>query len=149
MKAIARTIRITPKKANLVAGMVRKRGVNEALEILKFTPKKAAQIIYKVVASAASNAETNFKQDKNNLVIKEIVIGKGPTLKRRVPVSRGRAFPIDKRTSNITVLLSIEEPKEIKKQASASTEKTQEKDMKKDENEENEENASNKTTNNK
>ncbi len=117
MKAIARSIRITPKKANLIAGMVRTRTVDEALEILKYTPKKAAQILYKVVDSAQANAVNNFKQEKKNLFIKEIIVTKGPTLKRRVPISRGRVHPIDKRCSHITVLLGIGETKAEKKPA--------------------------------
>ncbi len=107
MKAQLNTSRITPKKANLIAGMVREKSANEALEILKFTPKKAAKILYKLLNSAVSNAESNFKQDKTSLVVKEIIINKGPTLKRGVSVSKGRVHPILKRTSHITVLLDI------------------------------------------
>lgn len=103
MIAHLRKIRISPKKANLVAGMIRRKPVKEALAILEFTPKKAAKILYNVVQSASSNAENNFKQDLNNLVIKEIVVTEGPTYKRWQSVSRGRAHPILKRTSHITV----------------------------------------------
>lgn len=109
MKAILRSARLTPKKANLTAGMVRRLPVVEALEILKFTPKKSAQMLYKLLASAVANAETNFKQDKKSLVVKEIVVTKGATLKRGVPVSRGRVYPILKRTSHITILLALNE----------------------------------------
>lgn len=107
MKAILKTVRITPKKANLIAGMVRQKPVNEALEILKYTPKKAAKIIHKLLSSAVSNAVNNFKQDQKSLIVKEIVINKGPTLKRGVPVSRGRVYPILKRTAHIVLTLEI------------------------------------------
>jgi len=107
MKAIARTTRLTPKKANLLAGMVRTKQVDEALQILEYLPKKAAKILYKLLFSAVSNAVNNFKQDRKTLFVKEIVVNKGPTLKRSVPVSRGRAYPILKRTAHITITLGI------------------------------------------
>ena len=115
MKAIVRTSRITPKKANLIAGMIRTKSANEALEILRFTPKKAADILYKLVNSAVSNAVNNFKQDRKALLIKEVIVTKGPTLKRGVPVSRGRIYPILKRTSHITVILEIDVEASAKK----------------------------------
>lgn len=114
MKAILRRIRISPKKANLIAGMVRGKKVPEALNILKFTPKKGAKILYKVVHSAASNAKTNFKQSIDELVITKILVTKGPTYKRSVPISRGRAHPIRKRTSHITVEVNAAEKTEAK-----------------------------------
>jgi large subunit ribosomal protein L22 len=107
MKAILKNVRISPKKANLVAGLVRGAMVTDALDQLKFTPKKAADILYKVIASAAANAETNFKQNRDRLYIKEIVVGKGPTYKRSVSISRGRMHPIKKRTANITVTVDV------------------------------------------
>lgn len=133
MKAILRAARITPKKANLIAGMVRKRPASEALDILKYTPKKAAQLIHKLLASAVANAVSNFKQDEATLVIKEIVVNKGPTLKRGVPVSRGRVYPILKRTANITILLEVNEgaaktPKAGKKTKSETAESTEKAD---------------------
>lgn len=103
MKAILRQTRISPKKANLVAGMVRGRNAEEALTMLKFMPKKGAKILYKVVHSAVSNAENNMGQDRSELEIKKILVTKGPTYKRSNPISRGRAQPILKRTSHITV----------------------------------------------
>lgn len=118
MKAILRKIRISPKKANLVAGTVRGKKVNEALNLLKFMPKKAAKIIYKVVQSAASNAKNNFKQSMDELIITEILVTKGPTYKRSIPISRGRAHPIRKRTSHITVevgVVSDDKKVEVKK----------------------------------
>jgi large subunit ribosomal protein L22 len=109
MKAILKAARITPKKANLIAGMVRTRPASESLKILKFTPKKAAQLLHKLLLSAVSNAVSNFKQDETSLTVKEIIVTKGPTLKRGVPVSRGRVYPVLKRTSNITIILEVNE----------------------------------------
>ena len=103
MKAVLRSIRISPKKANLVAGTVRGKKVNEALALLKFMPKKGADILYKVVLSAASNAKNNFKQSIDDLHVTKILVTKGPTYKRSTPISRGRAHPIRKRTAHITV----------------------------------------------
>jgi large subunit ribosomal protein L22 len=111
VKAIARHIRISPKKANLVAGLVRGKNAQEALDVLKFTPKKAAGILYKVVQSALANAQNNFKQKKEDLVIKEIVVNKGLTMKRSLPISRGRVHPILKHTSHITVTVGLPEEK--------------------------------------
>ncbi len=108
MKAIAKHIRISPKKANLVAGLIRNKNAEEALSILKFTPKKAAPILYKVLHSAIANAENNYKQKRDTLIVKEIVVTQGATLKRSVPVSRGRVHPILKRTSHITVIVGVE-----------------------------------------
>ncbi len=115
MKAILKGARITPKKANLIAGMVRTRPANESLEILKFTPKKAAKILHKLLLSAVTNAVSNFKQDETSLSVKEVIVTKGPTLKRGVPVSRGRVYPVLKRTSNITVILEVKEAAPAKK----------------------------------
>lgn len=121
MKAIANNIRIAPKKANLIAGLVRRKSVQEALDILKFTTKKAAPILYKVIYSAAANAESNLKQKKEDLYIKEIVVTEGPTYKRGVPASRSRVHPILKKTSHISVYLATA-PKVQKEPASKSLE---------------------------
>ncbi len=109
MHAIAKNIRISSKKANLVAGLVRRKDVQDALDILKFTPKKAAPLIAKVITSAAANAKDKMSQDISNLKIKEIVINEGFTLKRSVPISRGRTHPIKKRTAHIKVYLETKE----------------------------------------
>ena len=95
---------------NLVAGLVRGKKVNEALSQLKFTPKKGAEILYKVLQSALSNATNNFAQDADTLVIKSILVTKGITYKRGIPVSRGRYHPILKRNSNIVVEIGLLEP---------------------------------------
>jgi len=115
MKAVLRRTRISPKKANLIAGTVRNKKVDEALALLKFMPKKGARILYDVLHSAFSNAKNNFKQNSDDLVIESIIVTKGPTLKRSVPISRGRAHPIRKRSCNITVQLSVNGVTEIAK----------------------------------
>lgn len=106
MIAKLRQYRISPKKANLVAALVRTMTVSEAVSILKFTNKKAALPLKKLIESAAANAHHNLKQDKDNLFVKEILVTEGPTYKRSVPISRGRMHPILKRTSHITVKLA-------------------------------------------
>jgi large subunit ribosomal protein L22 len=107
MKAILRRIRISPKKANLVAGIVRGMKVTDALATLKFTPKKGAHILYKVIHSAASNAKNNYNQNWDDLYITKLLVTMGPTFKRTIPVSRGRAHPLLKRTSHITVEVGV------------------------------------------
>lgn len=115
MKALLKNTRISPKKANLVAGMVRGVTVEDALAQLRFVPKKAARLLYKAIDSAAANAEHNLKQKRGDLYIKEIVVTKGPTYKRGVPVSRGRQHPILKRTAQIRVTVDTRVAKPAKK----------------------------------
>ena len=105
MKAALRQTRISLKKANLIAGIVRGKKVNEALSILKFIPKKGAKILYKVIHSATSNAKHNFNVDRSLLTVKSIRVDKGPTLKRSRPRSRGMSSPIKKRSSHITLIM--------------------------------------------
>ncbi len=123
MKAIARSQRITSKKINLVAGLVRRKDVTEAMNILKFTPKKGAKILSKIIQSAIANAENNFKQEKPSLFIQEIVVTEAPTMKRSIPVSRGRSNPILKRNSHVSVFLGVkgEEAETTTKGAKAKT----------------------------
>jgi len=109
MKASAKQLRITPRKINLIADLIRNKDVNEALVILRFTPKKGAKLLYKIVKSAVANAENNFKQDKNSLFVKEIVVGKATTLKRSVPISKGRVHPILKRSAHVLVTIGVRE----------------------------------------
>lgn len=123
MKAILRHLRVSPAKANLVAALVRGKKAVDAIDILKFTPKKTARPLKKLIESAVANAENNFKQDKQDLIVKEIIVTKGPTLKRNVPVSRGRANPILKRTAHITVKLAVETSEIPKKQEAAEEKK--------------------------
>ena len=110
MKSVSKNIRISPKKLNLVAEMVRGKRVNDAAATLRFTPKRAAPILQKAIQSAVANAENNFKQERGNLFIQEIFVGKGVTLKRFMPVSRGRAHPILKRSIQLTIKIGVVDP---------------------------------------
>ena len=118
MKAILRNYRISPAKANLVAELVRGKKAIDAIDILKFTTKKAARPLMKLIESALANGVNNFKQDRNDLYIKEIIVNTGPTLKRSIPVSRGRSNPIMKRTTHMTVKLAVEEKNTTKPKVS-------------------------------
>ena len=124
MQAIARNLRISYKKANLVAGLVRKKNAEYALAILAHTQKKASGMLSKVIASAIANAKNNYKQDTKDLYIKEIIVTEGMTMKRSVPISRGRMHPILKRTCHITIKLEVKkEEKETKQDAKDETKK--------------------------
>ncbi len=111
VKAVEKYIRISPKKARLVADVVRGEKAVNALATLRFMPKKAAGIIYKALNSAVSNAVNNAGLAKEDLVISSITVDKGPSLKRFRPRSRGMASALLKRTSHITVVVSAAEPK--------------------------------------
>ncbi len=110
-RAVARHVRISPRKARQVIDLIRGKDVNEALGILRFTPKKAAGLIEKVVRSAAANAENNYSMDISDLYVAEAMVDEGPTMKRWMPRARGRADRILKRSSHITVVLR--EKKEV------------------------------------
>ena len=107
MKAYAKNIRISPKKLRVIAEVIRGMDAGEALKFLKFAPKKGAEMLHKVVASAVSNAVHNDNQDANTLVLDTLVITKGIVYKRGRPVSRGRMHPILKRTSNVRLELQV------------------------------------------
>ena len=104
-RAIAKYQRVSPRKARLVARNVRGLGVEDALNLLRFTPNKSAKIIYKVVQSALANATQLGGVDPDAMVIHEITVNEGPSWKRFMPRAQGRASKIRKRTSNITVIL--------------------------------------------
>ncbi len=104
-KAIARYIRIAPLKVRIVMNNIRGKSVDEALTILRYTPKAASPIIAKVVKSAVANAENNFDMDGSRLYIAAAFVDQGPTMKRAQPHQRGRAFPILKRSSHITIVV--------------------------------------------
>jgi large subunit ribosomal protein L22 len=104
-KAIAKYVRISPRKVNVVLSLIRGKSVQEALAILKFTPKAASEVVTKVVKSAAANAENNHEMNPDNLYIAETYADQGPTLKRFQPHAQGRAFRINKRTSHVTVVV--------------------------------------------
>ena len=105
-KAVARTVRIAPRKVRLVLDLIRGKKVGEAIAILKFTPKAGAPIVEKVLMSAIANAENNFGLEKANLVVSETFANEGPTMKRFRPRAKGSASPINKRTTHVTVVVS-------------------------------------------
>jgi len=98
-------VRLSPQKARLVTDMVRGKGVQEALNILKFSPQKAAEIVAKLVSSAVANAEQKGASDVDRLFVKTIFVDQGPVLRRFMPKGRGSASRIRKPTSHITVVL--------------------------------------------
>lgn len=95
--------RISPQKARLVVDQIRGKSVESALELLQFSPKKAAELIYKVVSSAVANAEHNKGMDIDDLVVSEVYVDEAPTLKRNRARAKGRGTRILKRNSHITV----------------------------------------------
>ncbi len=105
-RAIAKGVRIPPRKARLVIDLIRGKNVVEADKILNNLNKEAARLIRKVLTSAAANAENNMGLKKETLVVKEAFVDEGQTLKRMRFGSRGHVDPIKKRTSHITVVVS-------------------------------------------
>ncbi|BCX46591.1 50S ribosomal protein L22 [Haloferula helveola] len=106
VKSTTKFVRLSPKKARDVAREIQGLPVSAALDILAFTPKKAAFLINKTLKTAIADAENNFALDVDNLYIKEAVIGAGPTFKRFKPRARGSAGGILKRTSHIFITLA-------------------------------------------
>ena len=107
--ASAKYVRIAPDKVRAVLALIRGKSVMEAMAILQATPKAASEPVFKVLNSAAANAEHNQDMSINDLYVAETYADPGPTLKRFQPVSKGRAHHILKRTSHITVILDIKE----------------------------------------
>lgn len=105
MKAILKNYRQSPRKVRLVASAVKGKSVDQAILSLKFMPKRATEVIEKLIKSAAANAKENFEVAED-LVVKNIEINKGVTIKRFRPRARGSAYRINKRTSNIVVTLA-------------------------------------------
>ncbi|EGL82010.1 ribosomal protein L22 [Caldalkalibacillus thermarum TA2.A1] len=105
-RAVARYVRIAPRKVRLVIDLIRGKEVGEAIAILRHTPKAASPVVEKLLKSAVANAEHNYNMDPDNLVISKIYCDEGPTLKRFRPRAMGRASRINKRTSHITVVLT-------------------------------------------
>ncbi|MGN7360919.1 50S ribosomal protein L22 [Paenibacillus sp. SAF-054] len=105
-KAHARSIRIAPRKVKLVIDLIRGKQVGEAIAILRHTPKSASLVVEKLLNSAIANAEHNYSMDINNLVVSQVFVNQGPTMKRFRPRAMGRASRINKRTSHITLVVS-------------------------------------------
>jgi len=115
IKAKLNYLRIAPRKVRLLTDFLKGMDTKEAENHLRFIPKRASWPLLKLLKSAVSNAENNFKLPKDGLYIKSIVVNEGVPFKRWHPVSRGRAFPIMKRVSNINLILGIREGATIKK----------------------------------
>lgn len=106
VRAQARFVRQSPQKVRAVLDLVRGMPANEAIQVLQFSERRAALPVRKVVQSALANADNNFGFDAEELILSECYADEGPTLKRWRPRARGRATPIHKRTSHITVVVS-------------------------------------------
>ncbi len=111
VKAVAKFVRIAPRKVRIVMNLIRGKDVADAFAILKFTPKRGSKFIEKVLRSAVANAENNFEMDTEKLYVSTCFVDQGPTMKRIHPRSRGQAFSILKHTSHITVMVSEREEK--------------------------------------
>lgn len=109
-KAVAKYIRISPRKVRQVVDLIRGKDVSEALAILNFTPQRASVPVAKVVKSAAANAGHNYDMSDDDLYVAACYVDQGPTLKRWKPRGLGRADRIERRTSHITVI--VKEKKE-------------------------------------
>lgn len=103
--ATLRFARISARKVKIVADLIRGKKVDEALAIVKFTPKASSEVIEKLLKSAIANAENNHGMNRGNLVVSEIYANQGPTMKRIRPAAKGSAVRIRKRTSHITIKL--------------------------------------------
>lgn len=102
-------IRIAPRKVRLVADRVRGMEATRAVSLLQYDLRKSAEPIAKLIKSAIANAQNNFQLKSEELIIKEITVGEGPTLKRWMPRAYGRASKILKRTSRVQIVLSQKE----------------------------------------
>jgi len=104
-RATLKYARISSRKVKIVADLIRGKDVNEALSIVKFTPKASSEIIEKLLKSAIANAENNHEMKSESLYVAEIFANQGPTLKRIRPAAKGSAVRIRKRTSHITIVV--------------------------------------------
>ena len=107
-KAILRYARISSRKVKIVADLIRGKKVDEALAIVKFTPKASSELLEKLLKSAIANAENNHGMNRGNLIVSEIYANQGPTLKRIRPAAKGSAVRIRKRTCHITIVVKEE-----------------------------------------
>jgi large subunit ribosomal protein L22 len=104
-EATLKYARISSRKVKIVADLIKGKDVNEALAILKYTPKASSEILEKLLKSAIANAENNHNMAHEKLYVADIYANQGPTLKRIRPAAKGSAFRIRKRTSHITIKL--------------------------------------------
>ena len=108
-RAVARYVRVAPRKARLVVDLIRGKSIDDARAILRFSPRAASEVVEKVLNSAVANAERNLHVKSDDLIVGTTFVDEGPTLKRIQPRAMGRAFRINKRTSHITVVVSQRE----------------------------------------
>lgn len=108
-RAIAKYVRISPLKVNYICDEIRGKQVDEALSILKFTPKRGARVLEKVLNSAIANAENNLNLYRENLYVYQAYANDGPHMKRWRPKAKGMAHPILKRSSHIGVVVKERE----------------------------------------
>ncbi len=111
MRATAKAthLRIAPRKVGIVLDLIRNKPVDEAMAILKFTPKAACEPLLKLLKSAAANAENNFDMDYSKLYVAQCSVDQGPIIKRIRPSAKGRAYRINKKTSHINIALEEKE----------------------------------------
>lgn len=110
VKSTSKYLKMSPKKMRLVANAIMGMDVSQALDYLEFIPKRAAPLILRTIKSAVADAEHNFSLKKDNLIIKEVLVNSGPTLKRWRARAFGRAAQIRKRSSHLSVILQEKEP---------------------------------------
>ena len=108
-RATLKFARISSRKVKIVADLIRGKDIDEALAIMKFTPKASSEVLEKLLKSAIANAENNHEMKHDNLYVAEIFANQGPTLKRIRPAAKGSAVRIRKRTSHITIVLKEKE----------------------------------------
>jgi large subunit ribosomal protein L22 len=104
-RAMSRHLRIAPRKARGVVDLIRGKSVGDALMVLDFLPRKAARLVAKTLKSVIANAESQQRVDVDRLYVRRITVDGGATLKRFMPRAHGRATPIHKRTSHITIVV--------------------------------------------
>ena len=104
-RAVAKYVRVSPRKVQIVIDLIRGKQVDDALAILMYTPKSAAPVVEKLLCSAIANAENNLEMSRDSLYVAEVYANQGPTLKRYWARSHGRADLIKKHTSHITIVL--------------------------------------------
>jgi len=104
-KAVAKNIRISPRKVRLVVDLIRGKKVEEAMALLKFVPNISREPVSKVLKSAVANAEHNLEMSQDDLYVTKVFVDQGPTMKRIMPRAQGRADRIRKRSSHITVVV--------------------------------------------
>jgi large subunit ribosomal protein L22 len=105
VKAIAKSVRVSPRKLRLIADAMRNRQIDDANRVLEVTHKRAAKIFQKTLRSAVANAVNNAKLETNNLLIASVMVNEAPAFKRFRPSTRGRIHPYKKRGSHLTIVL--------------------------------------------